>query len=173
MNASDGLIQVHTLATDTVLSAWAWGTDFLIVIILFSTFFLFAWYRGRGPFIGLILAFYAAYGAYTVFPYGAYLPSAPALTALVSAIAVYSALTLIAYLILRRVVVSDFVYIGLFGLILLAFLSAGFALALAYHVFPVQDVYTFTPAVNALFAAKQWFFWWFIAPLLGLFFLAR
>jgi hypothetical protein len=74
---------------------------------------------------------------------------------------------------MRRVVVSDFIHIGSLGLILLSFLAAGFLLALAYHVFPVAQVYHFTPALDMLFASKTYFFFWFIAPAVGLFFLAH
>ena len=173
MDALSELGNLNTIATQSALGAWSWASDFLIVIILCGVLFLFAWYMGRGPFIGLLISLYAGYALYSVFPYASFLPASPPLVALGSAIAVYAVLAGIAYVILRRAVVSDFVYIGLFGLGVLSFLGAGFLLALAYHVFPIHEVYTFTPAVDMLFAAKQYFFWWFIAPLLGLFFLAR
>jgi len=173
MTATDGIAQVSTLATNTALSAWAFASDFLIVLILFSVFFLFAYYVGRGPFVAVLLAFYCAYALYLVFPYTAMLPTAPAMTALLSQVGLYAVLTIAFYIILRRVVVSDFLYIGIFGLIALSFLGAAFLLVLAYHVFPVASVYHFTPAIDVLFAAKQYFFWWFVAPAIGLFFLAR
>ncbi|HUY05392.1 MAG TPA: hypothetical protein VMV62_01600 [Candidatus Paceibacterota bacterium] len=173
MSATDGLAQVNTLATHTALTVWNGASDFLIIIILLSVFFLFAWYIGRGPFVAVLLAFYAAYALYAMFPYMSYLPTAPALTALGAHIGLYAGLTLVFYIILRRVVVSDFLYIGIFGLIALSFLGAAFLLALAYHVFSVSTVYTFTPAISVLFAPQQYFFWWFVAPAIGLFFLAR
>ena len=173
MTATDGLAQVNTLATHTALTVWGLGSDFLIVIILFALFFLFAYYVGRGPFVAVLLAFYAAYALYIAFPYMSYLPTAPALTALLAHVGLYFALTFLFYIILRRVVVSDFLYIGLLGLFALSFLGAAFLLALAYHVFSVTSIYHFTPVVSTLFAAKQYFFWWFVAPAIGLFFLAR
>jgi len=173
MSATDGIAQVNILATHTALSAWSMGSDFLIVLILFAVFFLFAWYVGRGPFVALLLALYAGYALYIAFPFVSYLPSAPVLTALVAHIGLYAGFTLAFYIILRRVVVSDFLYIGLFGLTILSFLGAGFLLALAYHTFAVTSVYSFTPAVIALFNPLQYFFWWFAAPAIGLFFLAR
>jgi hypothetical protein len=173
MNAADGLIQVNELATNSVLSAWSAASDFLIILILLGIFFFFAWYVGRGPLVGALLALYSGYAVYTVFPYTSLLPSAPATTALFSHIGLYAVLSILFYVILRRVVVSDFLYIGLFGLIILSFLGAGFLLVLAYHVFPVGEVYQFTPAVDALFAPAKYFFWWFSAPAIGLFFLAR
>ncbi|MBI2410026.1 hypothetical protein HYV30_03230 [Candidatus Kaiserbacteria bacterium] len=173
MSATTGLAQVNTLATNTALTVWNGMSDFVILLVLVGALFLFAWYVGRGPFVALLLSFYAAYAVYAVFPYMSYLPTAPAMTALLSQIGVYAAVAIVFYIILRRVVVSDFLYIGIFGLIALSFLGAAFLLALAYHIFPVATVYQFTPAIDFLFAAKQYFFWWFIAPAVGLFFLAR
>lgn len=173
MTATNGLAQVNVLATHTALSVWGAASDFLIILILLSVFFLFAWYVGRGPFVAVLLSFYTAYALYVTFPYAALLPSAPAITALLTRTGLYFGLVLVFYIILRRVVVSDFLYIGIFGLIALSFLGAAFLLALAYHVFPVASVYHFTPAIDTLFAPNKYFFWWFIAPAVGLFFLAR
>ena len=173
MTAAEGLAQVNELATSYAFTAWNAASDFLIIIILFGILFLFAWYIGRATLVSVLLAFYAAYALYVAFPYASFLPTAPAMTALLSHIGLYAALSLVFYIILRRVVVSDFLYVGIFGTIILSFLGATFLIALAYHVFPVADVYRFTPAIDLLFAAKQYFFWWFAAPAIGLFFLAR
>lgn len=173
MNAIEGLAQVNVLAATTALSAWNVAGDFLIIIILLSAFFLFAWYMNYGQLVALLLALYAAYALYVTFPYQSFLPTAPALTALLAQIGLYIALVFIFYIILRRVVVSDFLYIGVMGVIILSFLGAAFLMALAYHVFPVAEVYTFTPPLDLLFAPAKYFWWWFIAPVVGLFFLAR
>ncbi len=173
MSATEGLAQVNTLATNTALTVWSSASDFLIIIILFTAFFLFAYYVGRDHFVAILLSFYAAYALYAIFPYTSFLPSSPALGALLAHVGLYTAFILLFYIILRRGVVSDFLSIGLFGLIVLSFLGSAFLIALAYHVFPVADLYTFTPAVAALFAPVKYFFWWFIAPAVGLFFLAR
>lgn len=173
MSAIDGIAQVNTLATNTAMSAWNFGSDFLIILILVAFFFLFAWYVGRGPFVGIMLSYYGAYAIYVAFPYEKYLPQAPASTALLAHAGLYLALGFAFYIVLRRVVVSDFLYVGTIGLLILAFLAAAFLIALAYHVFPVSSIYHFTPAIDALFAPKEFFFWWFVAPAIGLFFLAR
>lgn len=170
---TSALAQVSTVATHYAFTAWSVASDFLIIIILFSVLFLFAWYVGRATLVSVLIAFYGAFAIYKVFPYMSYLPTAPSLTALIAQLALYAGLTLAFYIILRRVVVSDFLYVGIFGTIILSFLGAAFLLALAYHVFPVSEVYRFTPAIDLLFAAKAYFFWWFIAPAIGLFFLAR
>ena len=173
MTATDGLAKVNELATTYAFTAWNGVSDFLIIIILFSVLFLFAWYVGRATLVSILIAFYAGFAFYKMFPFMSYLPTAPAMTALLAQVALYAGLTLVFYIILRRVVVSDFLYVGIFGTIILSFLGATFILALAFQVFPVATVYTFTPAVSALFAPVKYFFWWFSAPAIGLFFLAR
>ncbi|MDO8593491.1 MAG: hypothetical protein Q7R59_01165 [bacterium] len=167
------LAQVNTLATNTALTVWNGMSDFLIILVLVTIFFLYAWYIGRGQLVSVLLAFYCAYALYAMFPYMSYLPTAPALTALLAQSGLYLALSFLFFIILRRVVVSDFLYIGIFGLVALSFLAAAFLIALAYHVFPVADIYRFTPAIDLLFAPKAYFWWWFSAPAIGLFFLAR
>jgi hypothetical protein len=173
MTATDGIAQVSTLATNTALTAWNAASDFLIILALFGVFFLFAWYIGRATLVSVLLAFYAGYAIYVAFPYFSLFPTAPAMTALLAHVGFYLALSFLFYIILRRVVVSDFLYVGIFGTIILSFLAAAFLIALAYHVFPVANVYNFTPAIDALFAPKVYFFWWFSALAIGLFFLAR
>ena len=173
MTAVEGLAQVTSVATPVALNAWSSVSDFVIILVLILVFVLFARYIGRGPFVALMLAFYAAYALYVAFPYASLLPTAPPVTALLSHAGFYVILVFLFYVILRRVVVSDFLYIGTFGLILLSFLGSAFLLALAYHVFQVTTVYQFTPAIDMLFAPEQYFFWWFIALAVGLFFFAR
>ncbi len=173
VSVSDGIAQVNALASNTAMTAWNSASDFLIVLVLFAIFFLLAWYIGRAVLLSILVAFYAAYAVFLAFPYTSFIPTAPAMTALLSNLVLYFFLATIFYLVLRRVVVSDFLDIGLFGTSVLALLGATFLIAMAYHVFPVADVYTFTPAMDLIFAPQAYFFWWFSAPALGLFFLAR
>lgn len=173
MTASASLEQVNTIATHTALSAWAFGSDFLVLIVLVAALFFFAWYMGRGPFIALLVSFYVGYALYALFPFAKLLPQTPAATALASAVALYAALVFLSYLILRRVASSDFVSISPFALAALALLGASFLIALAYHVFPDVSIYGFPSSMNTIFEPREYFFWWFAAPLVGLFFLAR
>ncbi|MCX6786973.1 MAG: hypothetical protein NTY93_00370 [Candidatus Kaiserbacteria bacterium] len=173
MNATGSIAQASTFATHTALSVWSVANDFLIVLILFAVLFLFAWFVGRGSFVALLIALSAAYAPYSIFPYTSFLPTTPPLTAFLAHIGLYAVFVFVFFLILRRVIVSDFLYIGTFGLIILSFLGAAFLIALASHVFLVTSFYQFTPAITALFAPDQYFFWWFSAPAIGLLFFAR
>lgn len=172
-STTDAIAQVSALATPAALSAWSYASDFLIVIILLAILFFFARYAGRGPFVGALLSLYSGYALYAVFPYASSLPTAPAATALFAHTGLYLAFVIAFYIIMRRIVVSDFLYIGTFGLLILSLLGAAFLLALAYHTFSVASVYHLTPAIDALFTPAKYFFWWFSAPAVGLFFLAR
>jgi len=165
--------QIQTLATHTTASITSVTSDLLVVIVLAGALFVFARYIGRGPFVALLISLYVGLALYVIFPFMSYLPSAPAFTALISDVALFSILSAIAYFILRRIVVSDFISVGTIGLVILSLLGAGFILALAYQVFPVRAVHIFTPAVDALFAVKNYFFWWIAGPIIGLFFFAR
>jgi len=173
MTTTDGIAQVSTLATNTAMSVWAIANDFLILLILLATLFLFAWYVGRGPFVALLISLYAAYAPYSIFPYVSFLPSTSPLTAFLAHIGLYVAFVFVFFLILRRVIVSDFLYIGTFGLTILSFLGAGFLIAVASHIFLIAPLYQFTPAITELFAPDKYFFLWFSAPAVGLLFLAR
>ena len=173
MTATGTVAQASTLVTHTALSAWAVANNFLVVIILFVLLFVFAKYVGRGAFVALIISFYAAYAPYIIFPYTSLLPTAPALTAFLAHVGLYAVFVIIFFIILRRVISSDFIYIGNIGLIILSFLGTGFLIALASHVFLISSVYQFTPAISALFSPDKYFFWWFSAPAIGLLFLAR
>ncbi len=175
LSAVQGIAQVNTLATSTALTLWASIASFVVLIALVLFFIVFARYVGRGPYVALILGLYAGYAVYDAFttPFGRYLPSAPALTAVLSHAAVYLGLVFVFYLILRRVVVSDFIYIGLLGLFVMSFAASAFLIAVAYHVFSVTDVYHFNASIAQLFAPNQYFFWWFIAPAVSLFIFAR
>lgn len=173
MTSIGSIAQASAFATSTALSVWAVANDFLILLILFGLLFVFARYVGRGPFVGLLLSFYAAYALYDLFPYASLLPAAPPATALFAHFGLYSAFVFLFYLILRRVAVSDFLYIGLIGRIILSFLGAAFLIALFAHLFPVTSLYQFTPAIVKFILPAKYFFWWFSAPAVGLFFFAR
>lgn len=167
------LAQVSTIATHGAITVWAAISGFLLLIVPAILLILFSRYVGRGPFVAVLLSLYASYALYAAFPYVAVLPTAPAITALATRLGIYAGLAFFFYIILRRVVVSDFLHISSLSLILISTLTSGFLLALAYHVFPVADVYSFNAALDPLFGPKQYFFWWFVAPAVGLFFFAK
>ena len=173
--AMDFVAQAQEFATSGVADAWGLFGNSLAFIILAGVLFLFALRAGRGAFLSLVVALYAGYGLYAAFPYtdeALAFGSTPLLTFGIS-VGLYLVAVLIPYLLLRRVAVSDFVSIGFVGLLILSVVTAGFLFALAHFVFDVGSVYSFSASIESLFAPAEYFFWWFIAPLVGLLFLAR
>lgn len=156
--------------------AVSFATDFLAIIILFGVFFAIAWWRGMNVLASLIFSLYGAYALYIFFPYSETILSwgSTSLTTLTISLGLFAFFTAIFYFTLRRVVSADYILGGRHLAVgILSFFITTFIVVLAYHVFPVRDVYTFTPAIDSLFASKQFFFWWFVAPLVGLFIFTR
>ena len=173
MPAVGDLGAVTTVATHGAITVWAAVSGFLVLIVPALLLIVFARYVGKGQFVALLLALYASYSLYAAFPYDSLLPTAPAITALATRLGLYAGLGLAFYIILRRVVVSDFLYIGTIGLLILSLLASAFLVALGYHVFPVSDLYHFNAALDPFFGPEKFFFWWFLGPAVGLFFFAK
>ena len=172
-NPTEALAQVNSLATNSVMTIWNYAGDFTLMFVIISVLFYYGWYIGRGQLVGILLAFYAGYAAYLVFPFMELLPSAPAVTAVSAHLGFYLFLSFTFYVIMRRVIVSDFLSVGIIGLLILSFLGAGFLFALAFNAFSITEVYRFTPPVELLFSPQEYFYWWFMAPAIGLFLFAR
>lgn len=53
--------------------------------------------------------------------------------------------------------------------LLLSFLSTGLLFSYLFHLFPVREIFTFSPIVQSFFASDAAFFWWLTLPLVALF----
>jgi len=170
VNSQDvaGLFKFYGTIGHSLTPVFAFTSSFLILIILVLVLVIWGRFMGYGPFIGGIAALYIAYALYVAFPYANYLPSAPALTAIAAHVALFIGFFVLGYIVMRRVSASDFIHVGTIGLILISCFVAGFIMTLAYQSFAVQEIYHFSPALDKLFATKEWFFAWFAAPIVGL-----
>jgi hypothetical protein len=160
-------LQITNFASHSAASASVWAGNFLALLILFGVMLGFSYKAGRGGIISLLLAFYAGYAVYLLFPYTEAIIAAggtPIIKAVIS-IVIYGLATYLPFHFIQRLTK------GGFGV--LSFLAAAFLLALGYHLFHVSKIYTFPEPLNTLFGPDQYFFWWFIAPLLGLIFLVH
>jgi hypothetical protein len=165
--------QISTVATSAASNAWIFGANFLVLVVLTVVMIGFTYRSGKGGIISLILAFYAGYAIYTVFPYTENIIGAggtKVIKAFIS-IVLFGIATYIPYHFVQRLTSGGFGVISFVPRFALSFLTAAFLLALAYHVFNVNNIYTFPNPINTLFEPKGYFFWWFIAPMAGLMFL--
>jgi hypothetical protein len=171
MDAVGGLADTVTgYASHGAASAWLLIGNFLILFVLTLVMIGFSYKAGRGGIISLLVAFYAGYAIYTVFPYSQAIIDAggsPVIKAIIS-IVLFGIATVIPFHFIQRLVTGGIGVISFFPRFLLSFLAAAFLMAIAYHVFHVTKIYELPAPINTLFAPDQYFFWWFIAPLIGL-----
>lgn len=167
--------QISSIAIASTSSAWLILGNFVILLVLMGAMLLFSYKAGRASIISLILAMYAGYAVYTVFPYSEQVIAAGGTTMMkaVVSIVLFSIATFIPFHFIQRLTGGGFGILSFFPRIVLSFLAAAFMLALAYHVFDINNIYTFPAPIDQLFAPEGFFFWWFIAPLLGLLFLVH
>jgi hypothetical protein len=162
-------VQVSDIATSAASHSMTILSNFLILLILTIVFILIS-YRSRAGIVSLLVSFYVAYALYMVFPYTKDIVGAggsPIMKAVIS-IAIYAIACIVPYIFVERLVSGGIGILSVFPRFGLSFLAAAFLMALAYHVFPVSHIYTFPEPMNSLFAPDQYFFWWFVAPLIGL-----
>ncbi|MEK9176852.1 MAG: hypothetical protein AAB923_00995 [Patescibacteria group bacterium] len=145
------------------------GTDFFAFIVLAALVAAFAFYLGSDRLSALIGAVYAAIPLYLAFPYRDALPENPWVS--LGVFVAFTALGVIAFSGLSYFMASTSV--GFIRVLALSVITAGFVIAVAIHVLPVEDIYTFSEPTKALFTSDTAYFWWLAAPLAGLFFLGR
>lgn len=162
-------LQVSNIATNVASHAWTVTSNFIILLVLTVAFVLFS-YRTRAGIVSIIVAFYAGYALYVVFPYTHDIVAAggsPLMKAIISA-SIFLIACIVPYLFVERLVSGGIGILSVFPRFGLSFLAATFLIALAYHVFNVTHIYSFPEPMNTIFGPDQYFFWWFVAPLIGL-----
>ncbi len=164
---------VNTLATGGFADIIGFIGNFLALLVVAGVLFLFALKAGRAAFITLVMALYAGFALFTVFPYKELLSGDSAIATFVANILIFGALTFFPYVLLRRISASGSMQINPILLFGLALLAGGFVLSLGYHILGLSAVLPLTPSLSALFGPDKYFFWWFIAPLVGIFLAAR
>lgn len=148
--------------------------NFLVLLIIAGILFFFALRAGRSLLISLILSLYVGFAIFTVFPYKEmFLIGDTPLVRAVAGIALFAVFTFFPYVLLRRVASAGTMRIHPVLLAALALVTGGFVLALGYHVLNIASVIPLTPSLDALFAPDKYFFWWFLAPLVGTYLTAR
>lgn len=146
-------------------------TPLLILIALL----FFAMIRGRRSITSLILGLYFALLISLKFPYydalsatfGSFLNSA-AVSIIVFAIFTAIFTVLMDRLLFYRVDEGAFQSFG--KKLLLAIMATILVMLYSYHVLPITNLVNPGLPASILFAPQEYFFWWLIVPLIGLFF---
>lgn len=177
MELEGTMLQIGNVVSAAGADAWVWVMNFLVLIVLTLGVYMFAMRRGGAGVISLNIALYCGYAIYAVFPYRDSIVGigATPLVQAVLAVALFLAATAVPFLITMRLTAPSFGQLSFFQGLLLSLVAAAFLLALAYHLFEISNIYPdlFSDPLDQLFAPEGYFFYWFIAPLAGLYFLAR
>jgi len=168
-------VEVGAVATDLGMTAWLWVGNFVVLLILTAIIYMFTMRKGGAVLIAFNLALYIGYALYIVFPYRDSIVGIGATPLVEASLAVilFAIATMPPLLLALRLTPSQYGRLSIFQSIPLSLLAAGFLMALGYHVFDISNIYTFSDPLNQLFAPEGYFFYWFVAPLIGLWFLAR
>ena len=156
------------IITESAVSVWGIIGNVFVFLLIAAALVVFAMRVGKAALFALILSLYAAYAIYSVFPFTDLAGGTP-----LGNVAVYGVLVVLSYLLVRRIGSSGIGGLKIVPLVILAALTAGFVMALGYTTFDIDTVYSFPKTLDLLFAPSQYFFWWFVAPLVGVFALGR
>lgn len=154
--------------TSSAASAWGLIGNVLVFLLIVAALVVFALRVGKAALLSLILSLYIGYALYIVCPFTDIAGGTP-----VANVAVYGVLVLLSYLLVRKLGNSGIGGIKTAPLIILCILTGGFVMALGYTAFNIDAAYDFPKTLDLLFAPKEYFFWWFVAPLVALFAVGR
>lgn len=147
----------------------------LIPLITFVVLLIYTMVRGRRAMTSLILGLYFALLISLKFPYYAKIRESVggALSETTISIAVFILFTALFSILMDRLLfyrVDETAFAGLWKKVLLALFATVLVMAYSYHVLPITQLIDPGSSAQYLFAPPQYFFWWLIAPLVGLFF---
>lgn len=166
MNGSDfDLGEALQLSIDLVLD---FSADFLAFIVIAAFIAAFAFYFGRDRIVPLLAGIYAAVPLYSAFPY------TDLLTTPLLHVGLFVVLAIAGLVVFSGL--SAFIAEGSLGfikLIIFAAVTAGMIIAIAIHVLPVEEMYSFSAATKALFSSTEALFLWLIAPLVAVYVFGR
>jgi len=174
MDINSLALQISNFATAAAQNAWALVGNFLLLIILTVLMVLFS-YRSRGGIISLVIAMYAGYAIYVLFPFTQTIIGfgTTTLVKAIISIGLYVLASIVPVIFTQRLTHGGIGILSAVPRFVVSFLAAAFIIAVAYHVFGISHLYTFPKPLDQMFAPNQYFFWWFIAPLVGLFILVH
>lgn len=147
------------------------------LILVFGVFLTYAMLRGKQSLVNLILGLYFALLISLEFPYYDKILSGvddSRLSDSVIIIGIFAIFTFVATLFFTRLMPRDYddtTFSGFGKKLILALLASALVMAYSYHVLPVTELITPGSPIQMLFSGDSYFFWWLLAPIVGLFFL--
>lgn len=146
----------------------------LVIILVFLALLAYSMIRGRHALVSLILGLYFALLISLKFPYYDTLrgwAGGNATTETVIVVGVFVVFTFVSTLLLSRFIEGggESAFEGFWQKGLLAIFGAVIIMAYSYHVLPLASLIEPGTPASMIFAPEEYFFWWLIVPLIGLF----
>lgn len=149
----------------------------IVPILVFLSLLVFVMIRGRRALTSLILGLYFALLWSLTFPYydkifswvsDGLIPDS-VLTVLIFVGFTATGLFLFDKLLFHRP--DETAFQAMNKKIVLAILGTILVMAFSYHVLPIANLVESASPINTIFSAPEYFFWWLIIPIIGLFLL--
>jgi hypothetical protein len=145
------------------------------LLVVFGTCLTYAIFRGRQALINLITGLYLALLISLVFPYySIFIPATTsAYSGAIGRMVIFAIFTLLATILITRLMPEEYreKKFESFGKkVMLATAGTILIMAFSFHVLPVTELLNPSTPISYLFAAKDYFFWWLLAPLVFLYF---
>ncbi len=153
------------------------GKEFLVLLIVFAALLAYAIIRGKRALMSLILGLYGALLISLKFPYYDAIYNHTARegkTVSIITIVIFALFTVLGTILFERLLFDDYEgskFEGLPKKVILAILGTILVLAFSYHVLPVTTLVNPGSAISTIFSPPQYFFWFLVIPLIGLFFI--
>lgn len=149
--------------------------DLMILFLVFGALFAYSLVRGQRALLSLILGLYLALLISLEFPY--YDQFTAALTFLAPhtvRMLLFAFFAAFGSFVFERLLsrLFDFNAVESFWRrIILSILATALVMSYSYHVLPITDLIDPGAKVGAIFSSDKYFFWWLIAPLVGIMFI--
>lgn len=149
----------------------------IVPIVVFLSLLLFTMVRGRRALTSLILGLYFALLMSLTFPYYETIFSLVAdefIPDTILSVLIFAGFTTGGSLLFDRILFhrpDETAFQAMNKKVVLALLGTILVMAFSYHVLPITSLVESASPVNTLFAPHEYFFWWLIIPIIGLFLL--
>ena len=159
---------------NAILSNPSW--DIVVVFLFIAVGFFYGISGGKAKLVSLLVSLYVGGFFFENFFYIDYLIDGKTIIeTFLLKIFIFAVIVLALNVLFLRIFTNDFKSgarewkHSLF----LSFLASGLLFSFIMHLFPVKEIFTFSPAVEYLFASDKAFFWWLLAPLAALFLIRK
>jgi uncharacterized membrane protein YraQ (UPF0718 family) len=148
--------------------------EFALLLGVFGFFIVYSIFRGRQHLINLIVGLYFALLISLVFPYyDTLLGGEPGPSNTLGTLVIFAAFTIISTILIGRLMPEEYrekKFESFFKKLLLALAGTVLVMVFSFHVLPLTELLHPSTPIQSLFAPREFFFWWLIAPLIILYF---